>query len=276
MVVGSRQYDWAVRAMAKAYERIADELRQSIRAGELGPGDRLPAETKLAEKYRKSVPTVQNALRVLQDEGLIEKQHGRGTFVRRPRTRALRDNSRHQWEKDRARQPRVKRAQTGATERETGLQIDDLVFHAKYREVKADQQLAEAFGITEGTALLERSYRTRYAAETAPFSLVTSYLVREFVAANPELLDDSNEPWPGGTQNQLYTVGIEVDRVEERVTARPPAPEEAMELELPPGTSVLVLRKTSYDTHDRVVDISDVILPGDRTEMLFTTSLERW
>ncbi|MGW0734391.1 GntR family transcriptional regulator [Streptomyces sp. NPDC002851] len=262
--------------MAKAYERIADDLRKSIRAGELRPGDRLPAETRLAEKYRKSVPTVQNALRVLQGEGLIEKHHGRGNFVRKPRTRALRDNSRHQWEKDRARKPRAKRVQTGATERETGLEMNDLVFHAAYREVEADQELAEAFGITEGDSLLERTYRTRCSAETAPFSLVTSYVVRALIESNPDLLNDANEPWPGGTQNQLYTVGIEVDRIEERVTARPPKPEEAEELELPPGTSVLVLRKTSYDIHDRVVDISEVILPGDRTEMLFTTLLERW
>lgn len=262
--------------MAKVYERIADDLRQSIRAGQLRPGDRLPAETKLAETYRRSVPTIQSALRVLQDEGLIEKQHGRGNFVRRPRTRALRDNGRHQWEKDRALRPEAERVVTGATEHDTGLRINDLVFFASYREIKADRELAEAFGIAEGDELLERSYRTRYAAETAPFSLVTSYVVRALIESNPDLLDDSNEPWPGGTQNQLYTVGIEVGRIEERVTARPPMPEEAEELELPPGTSVLVLRKTSYDITDRVVDISDVILPGDRTEMLFTTLLERW
>ncbi|WP_432092300.1 GntR family transcriptional regulator [Streptomyces sp. bgisy100] len=262
--------------MAKAYERIADELRQSIRAGELGPGDRLPAETKLAERYRRSVPTIRDALRLLQAEGLIEKQHGRGNFVRRPRTLVLRTNCRHQWEKDRAREPADRRAQTGATEHDTGLELNDLVFHAAYREIKADKELAEAFGLPEGTALLERSYRTRYRAENAPFNLVTSYLVRDMVEGNPDLLDDSNEPWPGGTQNQLHTVGIEVGRIEERVTARPPTAEEAEELELPPGTAVLVLRKTSYDINDRVVDVSDITLPGDRTEMFFTTPLERW
>lgn len=79
-----------------------------------------------------------------------------------------------------------------------------------------------------------------------------------------------------GSQSQLHSVGIELDRVEERVTARPPTPEEAAELELPPGTSVLALRKTSIDLDDRVVDVSDVVLPGDRTELLFTTPLERW
>ena len=262
--------------MGKAYEQIADELREAIRAGQLGPGDRLPAETDLAERHRRSVPTIREALRLLRDEGLIEKQHGRGNFVRRPRTPVHRTNVRHQWEKDRAKETEAERLQTGATEHDTGLQVNELVFRASYGEAKADKSLAEAFGIEEGTALVERIYRTRYAAETAPFALVSSYLVRDMVAVNPCLSDETKEPWPGGTQNQLLTIGIELDRIEEHITARPPTPEEAEELELPPGTAVIILRKTSYDTNNRAVEISDVTLPGDRTEMHFTTPLERW
>ncbi|MFD3885037.1 GntR family transcriptional regulator [Streptomyces microflavus] len=262
--------------MAVAYEQIADDLRRSIRAGELAAGDRLASESKLAEQYRKSVPTVRQALRVLQSEGLIEKLHGRGNFVRRPRTVAKRTNSRHQWEKDRAREPRAKRLKTGATEHDTGLGVQDLVFLASYREIKADDRLAEIFCVPAGSALVERTYRTRYAAESAPFTLVTSYLVRALVEENPDLLDETKEPWPGGTQNQLFTVGIELGRIDEKVTARPPSPEEADELELPPGTSVIVLQKISYDINDRAVEMSDVVLPGDRTEMYFTTPLERW
>lgn len=262
--------------MAKAYERIADDLRQRIRAGELSPGDRLPSETTLVEDYGRSLPTLRQALSLLQAEGLVEKVHGRGNFVRRPRTLVERTNLRHQWEKNRARAPEPLRAQTGATEHDTGLELSDLVFYAAYQETTAEPELAEAFGVPVGTAMLERTYRTRYRVEAAPFTLVRSYLVRDTLAANPALLDASNEPWPGGTQNQLFTVGIELGHIEERVTARPPTAEEAEELGLPPGTSVIVLRKTSYDTEGRVVELSDVTLPGDRTELLFTTYLERW
>ncbi|GAA2317550.1 GntR family transcriptional regulator [Streptomyces kunmingensis] len=262
--------------MGKAYERIADELRGRIRGGQYGPGDRLPSEAELVRSSGRSGPTVQQALRVLQSEGLIEKRHGVGTFVRRPRTPVLRDNKRHQWEKNRARAPEAQRLATGATERDTGLEVDDLVFRASYRELEAVPEVAEAMGVAEGTPLVERTYRTRYGAERAPFALATSYLIRSLVASNPDLLDETKEPWPGGTMNQLHTVGIEIARVDERVTARPPTSEEAGELGLPPGTAVLVLRKTCYDTEDRAVEMSVVTLPGDRTEMLFTTHLERW
>lgn len=201
---------------------------------------------------------------------------GRDTYARRPRTRVVRDSGRHQWEKDRARQPRTTRAATGATEHDTGLVPADLVFLARYRTIEAPAPLAEVFGVPEGTPLLERGYRTRCAAETAPFGLVTSYLLHSVAAADPDLLDASKEPWPGGTHHQLATVGVEIDRVEERCTARPPTPRETRELELPDGTAVILVRKTSYDIHGRVVEVCDVVLPGDRTELLFTTRLERW
>lgn len=262
--------------MAKAYERIADDLRQRIRAGELSPGDRLPAETAMVEEYGKSLPTLRQALALLQAEGLIEKQHGRGNFVRRRRTPVFRTNERHQWEKGRARDPEETRRQTGATEHDTGLVVDDLVFYAAYSEAKADPELAEIFDVPVDTPLLERTYRTRYNAEDYPFSLVVSYLVREVVEANPDLLDADNEPWPGGTQSQLHSIGIELDRIEERVSARPPTAEESEELGLPPGTALIVLGKTSYDTTGRVVEHSYIRFPGDRTELRYVTPLDRW
>lgn len=83
-------------------------------------------------------------------------------------------------------------------------------------------------------------------------------------------------PWPGGTQSRLYTVGNELDHIVERIMARPPTSEEAEELGLQKGVSVIVLRKISIDTEGRVVDVSDVIRPGDRTELVFTTRLDRW
>ncbi|MET7932506.1 GntR family transcriptional regulator [Streptomyces sp. NPDC005322] len=258
------------------YEQIADALRQSIRAGQLQPGERLPAEDKLAARYRTSVPTLQRALSELVAEGLIDKRHGVGTFVRTPRQRVERNNDRHQWEKDRVRQPRAERLKTGSTEHDTGLEVTDLAFHAEYREAKADDDLAAVLEVPVGTRLLERIYRTNVRGEDAPFAFVHSYLVHDVVAANPDLLEAANEPWPGGTQNQLYTIGIELDRMEERITARPPTVEEAEGLGLRKGVSVIVLRKISTDINDRVVEVSDVTLAGDRTELVFTTPLKRW
>ncbi|MFE2412470.1 GntR family transcriptional regulator [Kitasatospora sp. NPDC059408] len=262
--------------MAKKYERIADALREEIRAGQRKPGDRLPAETALAEQYGTSVPTLRQAVGVLEAEGLVEKRHGRGTFVRKEPTKVVRDGARHQWEKDRARQPESVRITTGATERDTGLTIGDLVFEAKYAQVSASGELAKEFGVPEGTTLLRRTYRTRNREELAPLNRAESYLVLDMIAGNPDLLRDDQEPWPGGTQNQLWTVGIELDRIVETFRARPPTPEEVEDLDLSAGVSVFICRKISIDINDRVVEVSDVVLPGDRTELVFTSKLTRW
>jgi GntR family transcriptional regulator len=95
-------------------------------------------------------------------------------------------------------------------------------------------------------------------------------------AENPALLDAANEPWPGGTQHQLHSIGIELDRIIDHISARPPGPDEIEALDLPAGVPVFLLRKVSVDTNDCVVEVSDVVLPADRTEFAYTTKLSRW
>jgi GntR family transcriptional regulator len=66
----------------KAYVQIADDLRRQIRAGEYGPGDKLPSTSELVKKYDVANMTVQGAIRLLREEKLIYGIQGRGTFVR--------------------------------------------------------------------------------------------------------------------------------------------------------------------------------------------------
>jgi GntR family transcriptional regulator len=63
---------------------IADDLRHQITTGRIKPGERLPSEVGLAERYKVSTVTLRSALAVLQGEGLVEKIHGKGNFARRP------------------------------------------------------------------------------------------------------------------------------------------------------------------------------------------------
>src|SRR5215218_2140834 len=63
--------------------RIADELRRAILAGELAPGALLPSERALAREHGTARNTARQAIAILQAEGLVDAQHGRGVFVRR-------------------------------------------------------------------------------------------------------------------------------------------------------------------------------------------------
>jgi GntR family transcriptional regulator len=66
------------------YRQIAGELRARIRSGEFEPGARLPSKTALMEKHHVALGTVNDALNVLRDEGLLYTERGRGTFVSDP------------------------------------------------------------------------------------------------------------------------------------------------------------------------------------------------
>jgi len=64
------------------YVQLADQLREKIRAGEYT--DRLPSLTELINDSGLSMSSVQHAVAVLKDEGLVYAVRGRGTFIRRP------------------------------------------------------------------------------------------------------------------------------------------------------------------------------------------------
>jgi DNA-binding GntR family transcriptional regulator len=63
------------------YRQIADDLRQAIAARTYEPGEKLPATRELVDRYGVANQTVQSAIRVLRDEGLVETRRGTGTFV---------------------------------------------------------------------------------------------------------------------------------------------------------------------------------------------------
>lgn len=64
------------------YAALATALRHRIVAGEWPPGTPLPAETSLAAEHGVALGTMRRALELLAARGLIERHHGKGTFVR--------------------------------------------------------------------------------------------------------------------------------------------------------------------------------------------------
>jgi DNA-binding FadR family transcriptional regulator len=65
---------------------VADGLRERILSGELGDGDMLPKQDDLLAEFRVSPPSIREALRILETEGLITVQRGNvgGAIVHRP------------------------------------------------------------------------------------------------------------------------------------------------------------------------------------------------
>lgn len=62
-------------------DMLVNRILGFVTAGQLSPGDRLPSERDLAERFGVSRPTVREAMRALSVLGVVEVRHGGGAFV---------------------------------------------------------------------------------------------------------------------------------------------------------------------------------------------------
>jgi GntR family transcriptional regulator, transcriptional repressor for pyruvate dehydrogenase complex len=76
-------------AIPRAYQVIQQALEQAIVTGDLEPGEPLPTETELAEKFGVTRHTVREAMRVVEQSGLVQRDAGRRLHVVRPSHDAL-------------------------------------------------------------------------------------------------------------------------------------------------------------------------------------------
>lgn len=234
--------------MATQTQFIVDELRRLIVSGELPTGEQLPSETELAARFMVSKPTLRSALEVLQTEGLVEKFHGRGNFVRHPRERVSYNSERQMPD-----QP---------TECHSALDIT-----LSTRETRASGPLLSLLNVEPGTPLTEYvivSHRGK-----APQSLAHVYVPCDVASFNAPAT--AHSPWGDDIRTLLAQAGVHVVTTAERVTARLPSPEEARMLRIPTRSPVLALERASSDAEGRVVEGALLVLPGDRTEVAFST-----
>jgi GntR family transcriptional regulator len=70
------------------YFQLAELLEDEIVSGRWQPGARVPSEGQLGDRYELSRTTIRQALARLEQEGLINRVKGRGTFVRDSRPRS--------------------------------------------------------------------------------------------------------------------------------------------------------------------------------------------
>lgn len=66
------------------YVQVAETVARAITTGEMKPGERLPSIRELSDRYGVAPMTIQHALRILRERGLIVSWQGRGSYVREP------------------------------------------------------------------------------------------------------------------------------------------------------------------------------------------------
>ncbi|MFD5802519.1 GntR family transcriptional regulator [Streptomyces sp. NPDC127020] len=228
------------------YQRIADSLREAIEAGAYGPGDRLPGENDLMDTYGVARMTARQALSVLRDEGLAEARKGAGVFVRefRPiRRRGIDRLARDQWGNG--------RSVWSADVEDRALEVDRITVS---EEVPPERVGAVLNLADEDSACVRRR---RFVLDNKPVLLATSYLPMPLVAGSRITEQDTG---PGGTYARLAELGHEPVHFREEVRSRMPSKDEAAQLEISPGTPVVLVCRTAFTADGRAVEVNEMTL----------------
>jgi len=248
-----RWYNWSMATMT-LYRRIASELRDQIRTGQLPPGTQLPTEQELAQRHGVSRNTVRLALGMLTNEGMISSTAGRGTFVR--------DRAALTYHASRSEMTYTGEGDAYVTEvRQQGREPSQAF---RLHIVPAPVDVAERLQIEEGSSTIVRSL-TRF-VDGQPWSLQDSYYPMDLGQAMPELMSPSDVP--RGTTALLAEHGHAQIGYLDELTTRMPTPEEASTLDMGVGTPVLDYVRTGY-TRARPVRVTRTVFAGDRNRILY-------
>jgi GntR family transcriptional regulator len=226
--------------------QLAQDVRQKILRGDLPTGTQIAPEVQLAREYKVSVITVQRALRFLEEEGLITRQRGRGTFV--------------------AELP--KRFATPTSPRALDLMFSDEFGKdtkiLERRVVPAPDHLRHFFPDVSQVAM----YKRLVYQHGEPWSYTIHHLRKELAA---KMSDKLLRRYP--MFRILREQGMSLKHVEIKLQAQLPSPQVSRLLQCETVDPVLYFVGALYDDNDVVVDVPQIYFRGDRFTFSFDMDL---
>ena len=231
------------------YYQLKEIMRERVQSDEWKPGDLIPSERELSEKYGISRMTARQAITDLVNEGLFYREQGKGTFVsQRKITQQL---------------IRL----TGFTEdiKARGQKPGTKVLSAQM--FPADETTAEKLRIDQGT-LIFRLQRLRL-ADDKPLAIELS---QTSFKDCERLLEEDLE------QNSLYRLletkyGIPLMEADQELEAGLAGTEEAQLLKISLGRPVLFTRRITYTERNQPIEYAKAVYCGNK--YIFHTHLKR-
>jgi len=225
------------------YAQVADALRGEIQAGRYSPGDQLPSERELRERFGVSGNTVRAAIVQLRAEGLVTSHQGRGVFVQ---------------------VPSVVRRLDSDVSGPNGF-YDALARTGKRPATittvtrgPATDEVADWLDIPAGSEVVIRDRLLR-AEGDPPISIAISYFPLFVVEAAPQLADPNVSGMP-----RLLREAFGPTYSTDEVDARGATDEEARRLEVESGSPMLTVKGTTRDQHQRALNYITVVTPAGR------------
>jgi GntR family transcriptional regulator len=222
------------------YQQLYVILRDRIVSGEWKPGDMLPSETELIERYEISRITVRQALEKLVEEGLIYRRRGLGTFVAVPGI-----------------EQSLNRIVSFTEDmRRRGLHPGTQVLSATV--VAASEELAEKLQVSPGE-VLARFERLRL-ADGEPLSIEISHLLLRLC---PGILEYDYAQRPLREElEQSYNIYLV--RAQQMIHAVAAGKEIAARLSVPNNTPLFYIERVSYTQQETPVEFLQLYHRGDR------------
>jgi GntR family transcriptional regulator len=225
------------------YYQLENVLREKISSGAVAPGERLPTESELIKQYGVSRITVRQALGTLAEEGLIERQQGRGTFVSQRRTRKRKfDNLPHL---------------TGSLDELIEMGMDAPVKVLEFNLVAADKNEADIFQVKVGTPIY-RLKRLRL-FEGKPYSLIVNYVPEEIG------LQLTQEELSSGAILQMIETkfGVHLNEAKQQIKAELADPYTAGQLGVRVGAALLSIERTVFADDGKPVEFGHTLYRSD-------------
>ena len=229
------------------YYQLKEVLKQQIRSGHLAPHTAIPSEPELVANYHVSRATVRQALSELVHEGLLYRQHGKGTFVCEPRVQQTQSELTSLTEEI---QRRGKRP--GGL-----LLVSELIRGSE--AVRKQLALID----TEQTIRLER-LRT---ANDSPLAYEVDYLPYPRAAS---IYQRAKELSDGSLYNLMNSEGLNPYIVEQKIRVGTATVREAELLRIPPGEAGLHFTSTAFDLTGSPIEYSETFFPGTQYDFHVT------
>ncbi|MFC4565465.1 GntR family transcriptional regulator [Nocardiopsis mangrovi] len=244
------------------YKQVAEMLREAIKTGEYPVGTTLPSQPELARTYGLNQSSISRAMAMLQAEGCIRTEHGRGSVVLEvPKVKRVR-----RIDKEHRSQPgdstyAEEIAKSGLTPRNQLVRCES---------VEPPPDIAEALRLEEGEETLIRQ-RQMFAGHR-PIQIATSYIPMEIAGSVDIAMPDTG---PTGMYARMASRGFGPVRFTEDIEVRGAANPEAMFLDIVTGQPVFAVLRTAYDEEGRPVEACMNILAALQWRLSYSWTQER-